>query len=881
MTDNRILGCSAFGMADNVICVEDTGLENKKDSHDFCLSNIVLPDSPHGVIQTGDNARRNRIHTGLHWPPQARLGKKQALSRVPVSCLWHGLVEAGDRPARWLSRNHTDFSLTGILSSYVKNLLDKRQYRPMDKIVLAIPDSMDEFGQEALLLDLKKTGIENVHFLWRPVAAALSWLSEVDQGDTLSRNQMTEEYIIVVCLGPDGFEITHFQLKRVDWKDTFFIIPVRERPLSTIPITGFDWVAHCFESIMPGTDINEFWQAFTNFPHIWEAMAQTSISTEKIWSRQGAWTFWNPGELTRHHTTRANGSPNKRLRNLLGLSCRFLEYEDKNIDAMPAEALLEQMFLQKVEKLSRYRLRGIIVSGPLCPRKLPGWIASAERQLNEMGIDIRDISSSPEIDNIWLAHQQDVWADGCAEYGRRLDFELPTYEDTLPRLSMLAERRGEHVWMPLLNAETCLGGQPYRPDPIKNTFAIKAGAQSLKVYLKKDRLGGPEKNKNETPYRKAQFPLPVVPDQDMPVDVSIEIRPASGLAQVELTPSNSSGLQIFRGRRVLLDYNSMKPTDLPSPPKLGWPPLALIEIDPDVEFLENQKMTIESLLSQTYTVNEVSIFANELKEVITWKNQQFINGSFQSLPTIDQDGQAGTEKGNQIIDALAAKTDEYFAIVPKNFQRKYITRVTWLFAKTPEHIRKGMQPYLLRKTGNGSDWNYMVDAAGRAFNSKQEFQLLYDVILKRIRTNPNNPLPIYSARALWRVLSLRKDSPLYMEKSQAVAYVNESLKIMEQAALQNNQNFQKNFFQAAGLFLFLLRFRINDNKFLDADNIEDEELFGRVINCLKKAMNYFSRRPGSGSQRAQILLEGIKKFMYYEGSAEIIKILRTSLDENI
>jgi hypothetical protein len=175
----------------------------------------------------------------------------------------------------------------------------------------------------------------------------------------------------------------------------------------------------------------------------------------------------------------------------------------------------------------------------------------------------------------------------------------------------------------------------------------------------------------------------------------------------------------------------------------------------------------------------------------------------------------------------------------------------------------------------------MVDAAGRAFNSKQEFQLLYDVILKRIRTNPNNPLPIYSARALWRVLSLRKDSPLYMEKSQAVAYVNESLKIMEQAALQNNQNFQKNFFQAAGLFLFLLRFRINDNKFLDADNIEDEELFGRVINCLKKAMNYFSRRPGSGSQRAQILLEGIKKFMYYEGSAEIIKILRTSLDENI
>jgi hypothetical protein len=120
-----------------------------------------------------------------------------------------------------------------------------------------------------------------------------------------------------------------------------------------------------------------------------------------------------------------------------------------------------------------------------------------------------------------------------------------------------------------------------------------------------------------------------------------------------------------------------------------------------------------------------------------------------------------------------------------------------------------------------------------------------------------------------------------MKKSQAVAFVNESLRIMEQEALQNRENFQKNFFQAAGLFLFLLRFRIKDSNFLDADNIEDEEFFDRVINCLKKAMNYFSRRPGPGSQRAQILLEGIKKFMYYEGSAEIIKILRTSLDENI
>ena len=101
------------------------------------------------------------------------------------------------------------------------------------------------------------------------------------------------------------------------------------------------------------------------------------------------------------------------------------------------------------------------------------------------GLGIKSQSGSPQLDTIWLAHEKKALVHGCAEYGRRLEKGLPTYLDTLPELSVLVERRGGHIWVDLLNAETCEGGKPYKPVPIQGKFAIKAGTQNLQVYLKK------------------------------------------------------------------------------------------------------------------------------------------------------------------------------------------------------------------------------------------------------------------------------------------------------------------------------------------------------------------------------------------------------------
>jgi hypothetical protein len=290
-------------------------------------------------------------------------------------------------------------------------------------------------------------------------------------------------------------------------------------------------------------------------------------------------------------------------------------------------------------------LRGVIVAGALCPSTLPPWIKSIEEKLHVLGIN--GISASPQLDTIWLAHEKKAILNGCAEYGRRLDKGLPTYLDTLPQLAMLVEQRGEHVWEALLSAETCEGGKPYHPTPIQGKFGIPAGAQNLQVYLKRggvrrratletaaefrkniislsqeelieidnkvQRAGTYEEvlklvaNDNSevnnalkkraselfgNPFRRACFPFPSVPDKKMPVDISVEIRPASGLAQITLVPSNHEDSGFLRGRQILLDYSTMEEADPPPPPSLGWPTVVKIKVDPSASFLRFSRWEI-------------------------------------------------------------------------------------------------------------------------------------------------------------------------------------------------------------------------------------------------------------------------------------------------
>jgi len=919
MINKEIFGCAAFGLADQVFQVEGEPSEGP-----FYLENVVLPTHPSGSIHTGATAKEERIHSGLSWPPEARVDRKDPLRRAPIPCVWHGLVEAGDHSARWDVGRGVSFTLSRILAEHVANLLTISGCRPQDTAVLAIPDALDEFGQEALLRDLKICGFENVQFLWRPVAAALSWLSELDQNNVFDVNTDAKEHIIVVYIGPDGVEMTTFRLHREENDNVTYVIPVRERPRHISSVTGFDWAANALDAAYPEMDDGAFWQTFTNFPHVWEAMSERPFSSDREWSLEDHWTFWSPNETLNNCARRVSAAPNNRLRKLLANSCRLLTAVSTK-EKVHAGEHLAKLFTSVLDSRPESRLRGIVVAGPLCPPQLPQWILSASGKLRFRGI--KAASTSPQLDTIWLAHGENALVDGCAEYGRRLDMGLPTYLDTLPQLSVLVEheQRRDYVWVDLLKAETCEGGKPYKPAPIQSKFAIQAGAQHLQVYLKKGDIRGrvvldaseeiteqefvlPTNKRAEiaakvrqagtyenvlkvfanseneesiyarklsrklfgNPFRRAEFVFPSVPEKKMPVNVSVEIRPASGLAQITLIPSDPADAAFMRGRQIFLDYSTMEEADPPPPPTMGYPDVVKLEIDPGASFLETKSFEIQRYMQAK--PNEIRFMdtVDDIKTTLIWLTNTFTGNGYEHLRPIDQNGMAGTKQASRMIDTIANKAANDFPHVRTGYTRKFVTRMSWLFAKTPENVKKEIRKYI-SQSDYDNKWTYGVEAAGRVFTAEEDFKLLYTQIFGRIKSAHQTPFPIQSYKALWRLLSLREDSPTAMTPRQAKTFTEEVVKLMEREARVGN--YKKKFFQAARLFLFLLRFRVVDQGFLNPDNHSYSGLFERTIECLRKAEKYFSRSHESGADRAKELVIGIEKFMYYEGSNDILKAL--------
>ncbi|WP_319526675.1 hypothetical protein [uncultured Desulfosarcina sp.] len=914
MSFYEVYGCAAFGFGDQALQVEGNISEPT-----FYLADAVLPTHPSGKIRTGEDAEEERIHSGLSWPPEARISRKAFMRRAPIPCVWNGLVEAGDRVARWKVGQGVSFTLNRIIALHIVDLLQNAGFNRQDMAVLAIPDALDEFGQDALLRELKIAGFANIQLLWRPVAAAISWLSEIDQNEKHDLGKSPNEHIVVVYLGPDGVEMTTFGLCREDYDGTEFVIPVRERPTCFPTITGFDWAANAIEAFRKDMDDGAFWQAFTNFPHIWEAISGRRYSKDRIvWSFDDHWSFWNPGEKLREHVFEVSSKPNARLRETLSNSCSLLGTSDAD-SIEPVGEKLAGYFLSVLKSRSKSRLRGILVTGSLCPPELPSWIFSASNELRSLGV--AECSKKPKTDAIWLAHSHNALVDGCAEYGRRLDMGLPTYLDTLPQLAVLVEMGGEHKWIDLLKSETCKGGKPFKPPSIRNKFAIQANTQRLQVFLKKGEVrkrgffhpeigniydgvtrqtfrdeeilatvqhagsyekvlelfpqkesdGGAYARKIASemfgnPFRRAEFSFPTVPVENMPVNISVEIRPASGLAQITLEPSNADDAIYLRGREIFLDYSTMEETDPPPQPTLGWPDSVKIEVDPDATFSRACRWSIEKYLQANPDDFNILNLVEDVKWALTYSIQNYAN-----YRPINQDGAAGTEEASRLIDMLAKKASIDFPAIGDGLKRKFISRLSWLYAKTPENIRTEVRKNISQGYYN-IKWNEGVEAAGRIFINENDLKLLYKEVYKRIRSNHNTPFPIQSYRALWRVLSLREKSPLAMARKQAEAFCEESVKMMRREA--NTNRYKQRFFQAAGLFLFILRFRQVDRGFLDPDNLSDSGLFKRAIECLRAAEDHFSRSHEPGADRAKELVIGIEKFMRFEGSNDILTSVR-------
>jgi hypothetical protein len=178
----------------------------------------------------------------------------------------------------------------------------------------------------------------------------------------------------------------------------------------------------------------------------------------------------------------------------------------------------------------------------------------------------------------------------------------------------------------------------------------------------------------------------------------------------------------------------------------------------------------------------------------------------------------------------------------------------------------------------------VIEAAGRSFTTTDDIKVLYRAILQRIDHPPlgRTAFPIHSARAICRILELREFGPDALTRAEAETFVKQALITMEHCV--EKENFKQTFFQAVKLFLYLLRYREINQTFLLYNNEQDNELLDRAIRCLEIAKSYVIDNPVRFRQaflttavriaeKAAYLLDEIRKYIFFEGSPDIIVFL--------
>jgi hypothetical protein len=865
---------------------------------------------------------------------------------------------------RWDAGRGVSFSLARILASHIKVLIagslprEQRLEHGGDEAkfptsVIAIPNHLDEFGQELLLRELAALECSEAMLVWRPVAAALAWLAKVYPPRADRWHMGQNDHIHVIYLGPDALEFTTFRLRVREHQNRYYVLPLRDRPGGSLPLAGMDWAGGLIEQYFEKIDEGAFWQAFIQFPEIWQALAETQWNPSDLprpWNRSHSWTLWNPPpDLCR------------RIYEIRGESCallrRILRKSYDLSSCRPTAGSIGEILSQEVHDMAQRfpggRLRGMIVCGSLAPRTIPAWLGSNLESLVSRGLNIEGNHLEPEVGRLWLSSScDDPISEGALIYGQKRLAEIPSYLDTMPQISILAQEGGRFSWVPLLKAHEVLGGEEHR-DRVMRRFQLDSGKRNLHVYLYKGSVTEAPKNTQDpydsrsiplegvtpcrarlvrevvrrlgsveavhrhafshtetpearyahrfaeelfsthpggqagtqeptpaemarTPLRRAIFDFPSTPKQDTVLNIEVRIRPASGLAKIEILPEDTSFLQ---GDRVLLNYSTMRfVSKLPSRMR-GWPRIEEIVVDPDDGVLRDGIRIVEAFEKATPIARDYICLVDELRDkVIKGTTVKMVAGLRLYLGAVDQNGRACSSLGNEIIHRIASKFLSDFQLLQlerrRNLLNKLFTRAAWLYAATPPGIVAYIRNILQTECNHREwKWEWAIEAASRVFVDLEDFRLLFQSIARRARTGPSDDrsFPIQAARSLCRVLMLRKESEKGLDREMARLFADRALqRILKE---EQKHNFRMLYFQMIRLLLYLLRFRISDPSCFDPNSSSSISVFEEAKKSMARAQDFFPRYHSKVAQ-TQRIIEGFDQYLHYEGTEDMLPVLR-------
>lgn len=895
------VGISAFGLRD----VTSDADGHLRSDGSFSPAGVLLPEEILGEVLTGASAKLQRIHTGLSWPLEARVPEDAPLRRAPVSVLWRAMVESGERQAVWKTASSYDFSIGKLLAHYIRDLCrsaaaldDHSQASSSDadrQAVIAIPNTLDESGQDDLLRECLNLGMPEPLLIWRPVAAALAWLKDMEPYllTRISAEQQSD-HIHVLYFGADALECTTLRLRRYSYKGKDYILPLRDRPTDIPALTGLDLAATLVNNFCSQDDRGAFWQVFTIFPEIWQALAASPLNSRELprpWYKEGAWEFWQPdtADLLKKILSAPAGS-SRTLRSLLKNSCPLQAHREDGREKFCVRA--EQEVSKLLREAPRGKLHGVIVCGPFVPRDSirRSWVLPVLAPLQQA---ISQIADTPQPDSLWWSAGHEAMALGSAIYGERRSRDIPAYLDTMPQISLFTETAGRQQWHPLINAQEVLGGEDFE-DTISGKFVLPANQKELTILLCKGPVPGEDASNDwkqyqdltpcrarvvrhwlrtrcdsystackrvrflplwaqdyavahasrlfedstparqvaleETPYRSNRVEFPSAPEEDVLLDVHVSMKPAAGLARVVFIPGDAD---FEAGRRIRMNYATMQAAPAPEL-KHSWPDLLEIAAhpeDPALCLAQGEKLIAKFENTKPGSGDYICILGDIQKKCLkapySYDFDTYTTTRF-NLNPVSEKGTCCTVKGNENLYRIQTKIENDFEQKNRLSEiDKFIVRVTWMMASTPENVKDFLREKLRGHMLIGTD----IENASKCFDSEEDIRLLFEAIVRMGRTK----FTIKCVRSASRVLRYRAAAVNALNDKTACILAGSTIDVMGNEA--KKYNFKQSFFQGALLLLYLLRYRKNSDVFYDKFIID--KYFTNCEKLIKQSIQFF------------------------------------------
>jgi hypothetical protein len=740
---------------------------------------------------------------------------------------------------------------------------------PEFDLVLAIPDALSEYAQQRLLDALARAGQRQVRFLWNPVALALAWIEALGPSPAIGADG---DSLLVLNIGPGAVDSTVLRLRKEVANGREYVVPVRAGGQLITTRDGFDLAAsrlsYAADTWSIPLDLQAQWHALGR-PETWMLHTHLPEREPFPWYRDGRWELF-PDQLLKE--TLVPEVPTQPPVDLERLLIDSGSPERNSQESETWGELLTKLIDDALEG-DAGELRGAVVAGAGFGSGSSRWNRIVKDLLPELDGPVDE--RPPRPDEIWaVGDAADVVARGACLFGQRVQQGLPTYFDTLPEFEVYAATDAGGSWEPLVRQTEIAGGGIYQ-DSISGEFALAMNEDELEAYLRLH-------DGSRAPIKRTRFFFPRAPSRQMPLDVRVEVRPAGGLAVVEMVPEDRGFLG---GVQVYLDYDEMEEVDSVPEVALSYPPTrAPHEADPTDEILFESylKSAIDDFLRCRFGTSDYERTLKRLQGRLssaTLRDAPGGRGKVQ-VRIVDVNGVASTRRSRELVERLREKLGEGFnqALADRRssksraIRERLLVAGAWLFGAVPEPVHD----YVVQELTKRAVRRNVINAAGRILQSEDEFRVFFRAMEKAAEPREREERWftidwLWSAKRLLSSHDIAAQSLEHDVVAQIYRYLFDDLQSWIEGRRVNG------FGATLNLLFYLFRYRAVERNFLSPSSTADADVRQALVDAVDQASRRLKGRStflfGGRRETALEVLAGLKDFLDFRGSMKIIEKL--------